>query len=63
MKWKGKNPCVNITDKIYKTGIKVKKEIMKIYENMLERSTHIGKWLVTINPENCKDVLNMELKV
>lgn len=63
LKWKGKNPFVNVTNKIYTTGIKVKKEIMEIYESMLERSAHIGKWSITINLEKCKEVLDIELKV
>lgn len=63
MTWKEKNPFINVTNKIYETGIKVKKEIMKIYEGMLERAEHIGKWFITINPEKCKEVLEMEFKV
>ena len=62
MTWKGKNPTVELVGKVYATGKTVKKDIMNIYEQMIERSKKIGKWSVTINPEKCKEALNMEIK-
>lgn len=62
MTWKGKNPVIDLVEKVYETGKKVKKVTMKMYEKMIERSEPIGKWLVTINPEKCKEALNMEIK-
>ena len=62
MTWRGNNPAIYLVEKIYQTGKTVKKETMKIYEQMIERSEQIGKWLVTITPEKCKEALNMEIK-
>ena len=62
MTWRGNNPVIDLVEKIYQTGKTVKKETMKIYEQMIERSEQIGKWLVTINPDKCKESLNMEIK-
>jgi hypothetical protein len=44
MTWKGKNPVINLAEKVYETGKTVKKGIMKIYELMIERPNQIGKW-------------------
>jgi hypothetical protein len=63
MTWKGKNPEVKYIDKIYETGIKVNKHIMKLYESVLERMTGIEKWYLEINPHRCKEVFDMEIKV
>ena len=62
MTWRGNNPAIGLSGEIYQTGKTVKKETMKIYEQMIERSEQIGKWLVTITPEKCKEALNMEIK-
>lgn len=51
MMWNGKNPVVKVMDKVYKTGIKVTKEIMKIYETLIERLRGLEKWFVKINWE------------
>ncbi|CAM3064566.1 hypothetical protein FITA111629_01445 [Filibacter tadaridae] len=63
MTWKGNNPSVTFTDKVYETGIKVGKDIMAVYEKVIERKQGIEKWCVTINPEKCKRVFEMEIKV
>lgn len=63
MTWKGNNPNVMFTEKIYETGKKVKKEIMKIYESVIERAIGIEKWFVAIYPQRCKEILGMEIKV
>ena len=62
MTWLGNNPSIDLVEKVYKTGKTVNKKTMKIYEQMIERSDQIGKWLVTINPEKCNEALNMEIK-
>ena len=59
MTWKGKNPCVTLSKKVYETGKKVEKKIMGIYEEMIDRVNGIEKWFVVITPENCKGVLQM----
>jgi hypothetical protein len=63
MTWKGKKPFVKFTEKIYETGKKVEKEVMTIYESMIDRAEGIEKWFVTINPDKCKEVFDMEIKV
>ena len=60
--WKGKNPVVELVQRVYETGKRVKKDMMNIYAQMIERSEQIGKWSVTIKPEKCKETLNMEIK-
>lgn|GEM_PF-2906269 len=60
---RGKNPAIDLVKKIYQTGKTVKKETMKIYEQMIECSKQIGKWLVPINPDKCKEALNMEIQI
>lgn len=57
----GKNPNVTISDKIYETGIKLKKKTMKLYESALERADKIGKWFVSIKPEKAKKVVKLAL--
>lgn len=62
MTWDGKTPAIDLVEKVYETGKKVKKEIMKMYEKMIERSYTIGKWFITIDPRKCKEALDMEIK-
>lgn len=63
MTWKGKNPSVEVTENVYNTGVGVEKHIMNIYETVLCRAKEIGKWFLTIIPEKCKEVFEMENKV
>ena len=63
MTWKGENPWVTFTGKLYETGKKVEKEVMKLYETAIERANGLEKWFVTLKPEKCKEVLDMEIKV
>ena len=63
MTWNGKNPSVTFTEKLYETGKKVAKEVMKLYETAIERAKGLEKWFVTLNPKKCKEVLAMEIKV
>ncbi|MEG0517183.1 MAG: ISAzo13 family transposase [Cetobacterium sp.] len=62
MTWKGNNPSTVFSDVVYKSGKKVSKEIMKIYESMIDRAATIGKWFIEINPQKCQNALNMEIK-
>ena len=62
MTWKGKNPVVDLVEKVYETGKMVKKKIMKLYEQMIDISEKIGKWSVTIKPEKFKEALKMEIQ-
>lgn len=50
MIWKGKNPTINFIDKEYKTGKKVSKKIMKLYESAICRMKGLEKWFVLIYP-------------
>lgn len=63
MTWKKKHPLVTLTEKIYEVGKKVEKEIMALYETVIDRTKGIEKWFVTISPYKCKEILNMEIKV
>ena len=63
MTWKDKHPSVRVTENLYNTGVKVEKHIMDIYETALYRAKEIGKWFLTIIPEKCKEVFEMEIEV
>jgi hypothetical protein len=60
MTWKEKHPVVRIIDQAYETGIKLSNNVMDKYEGMIQRDKQIGKWLVTIFPDNCMEALDME---
>ena len=55
--WNGKNPDVEVIEKKYFTGKKVKNKIMKIYESALKRKNQIEKWFVILKPEKCREVV------
>ena len=63
MTWKGKNPWVTFTEKLYESGEKVTKKVMELYETGIERAKGLEKWFVTLKPERCKKALDMEIKV
>lgn len=48
MKWKGKRPQVFISNKIYKTGVKLSKKEMNLLENKIERLKYLEKYSVCI---------------
>jgi len=50
MTWKGINPIVHLSQKIYENGIKLTKEEMEPYENRIVRSLFLPKWDITIEP-------------
>lgn len=61
MKWKDKHPVVRTVTEVYETGKKLSKQVMNLYESMIQRDEQIGKWFITILPEKCKEALNMEI--
>ena len=63
MTWNGCNPVIKETDIVYEIGKKVTKEIMKIYEEAIDRDSKIGKWFITIRPEKCIMIPIIELRV
>ena len=63
MTWKGKNPLITYTDKVYETGIKVEKEVMKLYETAIKRAYGLERWFVTLYPKKCKLMLEEEIEV
>jgi hypothetical protein len=48
MTWNGVRPVVHLLDAVYQKGVKLTKEAMKIYEDMIERSETLPLWDVTI---------------
>ena len=50
MTWKGLNPIVNLSQKIYKKGISLTKKEMKEIEKRLQRNPHLPKWDILIIP-------------
>jgi hypothetical protein len=60
MTWKGKHPVVRVIDQVYETGKKLSKKVMGLYESMIQRDENIGNWFITILPDKCKNILNME---
>ncbi|MBF0119303.1 MAG: ISAzo13 family transposase, partial [Desulfobacterales bacterium] len=50
MKWKGIQPVVNLLERVYKKGVKVSKEVIKLFEKRIERSKILPKWDITIEP-------------
>lgn len=53
MTWSGKHPLVvELVKGIYKTGVKLTKKAMAIYEAMIERLPNLEKWFVDIPPSS-----------
>jgi len=53
-----KHPLVTVIDKVYETGVKVSKKVMRVYEKAMERMAGLEKWFVRINPDKCRKVLS-----
>jgi len=51
MSWAGKNPVVQLITKVYETGVKVAKTVMKELENNFIRTQGIEKYSVLITPQ------------
>ena len=63
MTWNGKNPNVTTIDKVYETGVTLNKKLMKAYESVIERADGIKKWFVSIKPDKCREIVNVELLI
>lgn len=50
MTYNGKSPIVNLTKKLYETGVKVGKKAMEKYNEFVERMPSLEKWFLTISP-------------
>lgn len=50
MKWKGIQPIVNLSSKIYPKGISLTKKTMEDIEMRLLRNPHLPKWDILIRP-------------
>ena len=51
MTWKGLNPVVNITKKVYEKGISLSKAAMRKVEKYLQRNPSLPKWDILIHPQ------------
>jgi hypothetical protein len=49
MTYNGKKPVVELVEKVYKTGVKVTKKVMRKYDKFVERMPSLEKWSVTIS--------------
>jgi len=58
MTYNKKHPIVTVIDKVYKTGVKVSKKAMQIYEKALARMAGLEKWFVRISPDKCRKALS-----
>lgn len=50
MTWKGVQPVVNLSKKIYQKGISIPKKLMREIEGQLERNPLLPKWDILIRP-------------
>lgn len=50
MTYNGRSPIVNLTKKMYKTGVRVSEKAMKKYNEFVERMPSLEKWFLTISP-------------
>lgn len=50
MTWKGLQPVVNLSKKIYTKGISLTKKAMRVVEQKLERNPLLPKWDILIQP-------------
>jgi hypothetical protein len=48
--WKGKNPTVELVEKVYQLKISVPEKIMKIYHSVVDRFSGLERWFVDILP-------------
>lgn len=50
MTWKGLNPIVTLSEKVYQKGISLSKKAMEAVEEHLERNPLLPKWDILIRP-------------
>ena len=53
MTWKGINPILTLSRKIYEKGISLSKKAMRAIEARLERNPLLPKWDIRIQPQSC----------
>jgi transposase len=53
MTWKGINPILTLSHKIYEKGISLSKKAMRAIEARLKRNPLLPKWDIRIQPESC----------
>jgi len=58
MTYDKKHPIVTLIDKVYETGVKVSKKVMRVYEKALDRMAGLEKWFVRILPDKCREALS-----
>lgn len=67
MTYAAKHPVVRLIDEVYKTGVKVGKKLMSIYEKALDRMAGLEKWFIRISPAKAIEVLqtveNFQLQI
>lgn len=51
MTWKGVNPVVRLSRKVYEKGVSLSKGAMRKVEQMIQRSESLPKWDVVIDPK------------
>lgn len=51
MRWRGVAPLVHLLDKTYESGVKLTKQAFRPIAARLQRSAHLGKWSLTIQPQ------------
>ncbi len=51
MKWKGLNPVVKITEKVYKKGVTLSKTLMRPVEKFLKRNASLPKYDILIDSQ------------
>ena len=52
MTWKGKHPTVELITTTYPLGIRLSQKAMTALETKVQRLPGLGKWFVTICPDN-----------
>jgi len=52
MTWKGKHPTVELITKPYPLGVRLSQKAMAVLETKVQRLQGLGKWFVTIQPDN-----------
>ncbi len=53
MTWKGINPILRLSRKIYEKGISLSKKAMRVIEARLQRNSLLPKWDIRIQPQSC----------
>lgn len=57
MTWQQKNPQVALIDKMYEVGKKLSQKSMNVIESFIDRKEGVGKWIVILRPEKCREIM------